>query len=105
MTTTTLNDIARQAGVSPQTVARVLSGTNKENRPSSIERAQKIRELARQLNYRPNAAARAMNNRQTQNIGVLVAARAARKVFNCACSRRRSRRLGRNRLKVAISGV
>ncbi len=74
MTIITLNDIARQAGVSPQTVARVLSGTNKENRPSSIERAQKIRELARQLNYRPNAAARAMNNRQTQNIGVLVAA-------------------------------
>ena len=73
--TATLQDIAKRLDVSPQTVARVLSGTNKENRPSSIKRAQAIRELARELNYRPNAAARAMTSRSTRNIGVLVASK------------------------------
>lgn len=73
--TATLHDIAKRLGISPQTVARVLSGTNKENRPSSIKRAMAIRQLAHEMNYRPNAAARAMTSRSTRNIGVLVASK------------------------------
>lgn len=56
----TLNDIARRANVSYMTVARVLSRQNKENRPSSIARAQHIRRVAQEMGYRPNAAARAV---------------------------------------------
>jgi LacI family transcriptional regulator len=56
----TIQDIAVRAGVSPGTVSRILNGKNKENRPTMIQRAARVRELATELGYRPNAAARSI---------------------------------------------
>jgi DNA-binding LacI/PurR family transcriptional regulator len=54
-----LVDIAREAQISPRTVARILSGRNREVWPSAVARADRVREIAKRLGYRPNAAARA----------------------------------------------
>jgi LacI family transcriptional regulator len=69
---TTLADIAREASVSRQTVMRVLSRANKETWASSTERANRIRQIAEQLGYRPNAAARATAKGQFHTIGLLL---------------------------------
>jgi DNA-binding LacI/PurR family transcriptional regulator len=53
----TLEEIAREAGVSRYTVSNVLRGRNKENWACTAERAERIRAIAERLNYRPNAAA------------------------------------------------
>jgi DNA-binding LacI/PurR family transcriptional regulator len=55
-----LKQIATEAGVSQNTVLRVLRGENKEVWPSAIRRAGEIRELAHRLGYLPNGSARAM---------------------------------------------
>lgn len=68
----TMKDIAEEAGVSIKTVSRILNGENKENWPSSIRRAQQIREIAQRLNFRPSAMARTMRTNKTQLIGVLI---------------------------------
>src|SRR5271154_5907221 len=57
----TLEDVAARAGVSPGTVSRVLNGKNKENRPAIAKRSERIRRIALQLGYRPNAAARSIS--------------------------------------------
>ncbi len=72
MSLATLKQIAQEAGVSVQTVANVLSRRNKERWASVAERAKRIREIAARLDYRPNAAAKSMRTRQTQQIGVLI---------------------------------
>ncbi|MEO0963991.1 MAG: LacI family DNA-binding transcriptional regulator [Planctomycetota bacterium] len=54
----TLQQIADEAGVTAATVSRVLNGLNKENRPSIAQRADRIRDAAQRLGYRPNQAAR-----------------------------------------------
>lgn len=67
----TIEDIARRAGVSPGTVSRVLNGLNKENRPAIARRSAKIREIAKELNYRPNHAARQMLKGRFDSVGFL----------------------------------
>lgn len=56
----TIEEIARRAGVSAGTVSRILNGKNKENRPTIAKRAKRIRRIASEMGYRPNAAARSM---------------------------------------------
>jgi DNA-binding LacI/PurR family transcriptional regulator len=56
----TIEQIAERVGVSAGTVSRVLNGKNKENRPAIARRADRIRRIANELGYRPNAAARQM---------------------------------------------
>ena len=68
----TLKTIAEKAGVSVHAVSRVLNGQNKENRPSAIARAEKIRTIARELGYRPNAAAQAMKQGAFKSIMLLM---------------------------------
>jgi DNA-binding LacI/PurR family transcriptional regulator len=52
----TLNDVARLAGVSYQTVSWVIN-----NHPSVAEKTrQRVLEVIRELNYRPNHAARSL---------------------------------------------
>ncbi len=68
----TLRQIAEEAGVSVQTVANVLQGRNKEHWPSVAERAKQIRAIAARLDYRPNAAAKSMRTRRSQQIGILI---------------------------------
>lgn len=63
----TMSDVARLAGVSPQTVSRVL------NRHPSVTPAtrDRVQEAAKLLRYRPNASARALATRRTMNLGVV----------------------------------
>ena len=60
-------DVARLAGVSQQTVSRVVNGS-----PNVAPEIRERVELAiRQLRYRRNPAARALANGQTMNIGIV----------------------------------
>lgn len=56
----TLQQIADQAGVTRSQVSRVLNGRYKENRPAIARRAENIRQIAQNLGYRPNLAARSV---------------------------------------------
>jgi len=55
-----LDDIAKVAGVSRHTVARILNGKRQERWPSKQEQGDRIRRLAEEMGYRPNASARAL---------------------------------------------
>ncbi len=68
----TLKEIAQRAGVSIPTVSRVLRGQAKETWPVMAKRAAVIRDIAAELNFRPNAAARAIRSQRTHQVGVLV---------------------------------
>ncbi len=62
-----MNDVARLAGVSHQTVSRVLN-----NHPSvRDETRERVLQAVRQLNYRPNALARGLAGRRSRVIGVV----------------------------------
>jgi len=60
-------DVARLAGVSHQTVSRVLN-QHPNVRPQTRE---KVLAAIRELGYRPNAAARALVTRRTHTLGVI----------------------------------
>jgi DNA-binding LacI/PurR family transcriptional regulator len=62
-------DVARLAGVSHQTVSRVLN-EHPNVRPHTRE---KVLEAIRALAYRPNAAARTLVTRRTHTVGVITA--------------------------------
>ncbi len=64
-----IRDVARLAGVSHQTVSRVLND-HPSIRPETRER---IVQVMAQLNYRPNRAARALVTSRSQTIGILAA--------------------------------
>ena len=69
---TSLKDIAKKVGVSIPLVSYVLGDKAKENRVSE-ETAEKIRKVAKELNYRPNLSARSLKTNRTRTIGVIVA--------------------------------
>ncbi|GAB2884237.1 LacI family DNA-binding transcriptional regulator [Nocardioides pacificus] len=60
-------DVARLAGVSHQTVSRVVNGQS-NLRPATRER---VEQAIRQLGYRPNTLARALVTRRSGTIGVI----------------------------------
>ena len=60
-------DVARLAGVSHQTVSRVING-QPNLRPATRER---VEQAIRQLGYRPNSAARALVTQRSGTIGVI----------------------------------
>ncbi len=57
-----IRKVAAKAGVSPRTVRRVLTGGNKESRPSSIRNAARVRAVAEEMGFLLNGAARAMRS-------------------------------------------
>jgi len=57
---TIIDKIAKKANVSKCTVYRALKGQSKENWASTKSRSDKIRKIALDLGYRPNAAARSV---------------------------------------------
>ena len=57
---TVIDKIAKKANVSKCTVYRALKGQSKENWASTKSRSDKIRKIALELGYRPNAAARSV---------------------------------------------
>ncbi len=65
---TTLADIAMEVGVSKMTVSRAIN-----NHPAiSVETRERILEVARRLNYRPNQHARALSTNRSYLIGLIV---------------------------------
>ena len=64
----TMADVAREAGVSTGTVSNVLSGARRVA-PGTLR---KVERAIRELDYRPNFAARSLMRRQTMTVGMIV---------------------------------
>ncbi len=64
----TIRDIARRLGVAPSTVSRALRGEGR----ISAEMRERVRQMACELGYIPNAHARALATRATYTIGVVI---------------------------------
>ncbi len=65
-----ISDVAKRAGVHPSTVSRVLS--NDLNGRTSPQVADRIKEIAQKLDYRPNPIAASMRTKSTRTIGFIV---------------------------------
>ena len=65
----TIYDIAKEAGVSPATVSRVLT-KNAKVRP---EKREKVEALIAKYNFKPNVLAKGLADTRTKTIGVLAA--------------------------------
>lgn len=63
-----MQDVARDAGVSPQTVSRVVNGSTAVKSSTT----QRVQDSMRRLGYRPNYAARALKHGRFKDIGVLL---------------------------------
>lgn len=68
-----LVDIAEHVGMSRRAVSAVLLGTGGTRVGVSAEKAEKIREVAAQMGYRPNFAARQLVGKRSHTYGLLVA--------------------------------
>ncbi|MCE5003846.1 catabolite control protein A [Staphylococcus chromogenes] len=66
--TVTIYDVAREARVSMATVSRVVNG-NQNVKPETRE---KVNEVIKRLNYRPNAVARGLASKKTTTVGVII---------------------------------
>lgn len=64
----TITDIARQAGVSPSTVSRVLNGT----KPVAVDKRALVLAAVERLQYRPNEVARGLARGRSMTVGVVV---------------------------------
>lgn len=64
----TLEDVARAAGVGPMTVSRTING----HPYVADETAKRVRAAIRQLDYRPNHAARILMGQLSRSIGLIV---------------------------------
>nr|BFF20473.1 hypothetical protein GCM10025730_39940 [Promicromonospora thailandica] len=64
----TISDVAALAGVSPGAVSKVFNGTGRISEAT----AERIREAARKLSWRPNAAAIALRTARAQAIGLVL---------------------------------
>ena len=64
----TIKEVAKEANVSTSTVSRVISDS-----PQISEKTkEKVREVIKNLNYKPNAIARSLANKKTRIIGVVL---------------------------------
>ena len=74
----TIKEVAKAANVSTSTVSRVISDS-----PQISEKTkEKVREVIKQLNYKPNAIARSLANKKTRIIGVVLPNEAQDLSFN-----------------------
>ncbi|MGD8457565.1 MAG: LacI family DNA-binding transcriptional regulator [Anaerolineales bacterium] len=64
----TLADVAKEAGVSPQTVSRAINDKGE----ISTETKERILEIAQRLGFRPNYIARSLVKKQTTTLGIIV---------------------------------
>src|SRR6516164_5161132 len=63
-----LTDVAKRAGVSPITASRFFRNPG----ALSISKRERVESAARELNYVPNLAARALASQRSEVIGVLI---------------------------------
>src|SRR5690606_10664118 len=68
LTKVTIKDVAYECGVSTATVSRVLNNKGY----ASPEVKEKVREVAKRLNYQPNAIARSLKMDRTYTIGIII---------------------------------
>lgn len=66
---TTIEDIAKAAGVHPASVSRALRGIDKK---VSAQTREKIERIAKEMGYRPNVVAASLRTKQTNLIGIVV---------------------------------
>lgn len=66
-----LTDVARKAGVSAMAVSHVINGTGKGVVRVSAKQAEKIRRIARSMDYSANQSARALRGNTLETVGVL----------------------------------
>lgn len=64
----TINDVAKEAGVSITTVSRVING----NYPVKQETKDRVEQAVKKLKFRPNQMARSLIKKRTSVIGVIV---------------------------------
>jgi LacI family transcriptional regulator len=65
----TIAEVAREAGVSSQTVSRVIN-----NRPDvAPETRQRVQQVIKRLGYQPSAIARSLASRRTRTLGLITA--------------------------------
>lgn len=64
-----IHDVAKRANVSIATVSRVL---NSSDHKVSAKTAEKVRRAVEELDYRPNAVARALQINKTMTVGVII---------------------------------
>jgi LacI family transcriptional regulator len=64
----TLKDLAATLGVSVSTVSKAL----KDSPEISKDTIMRVKEIAKELNYRPNTLALSLKNRKTKTIGVII---------------------------------
>ncbi|ACU73785.1 transcriptional regulator, LacI family [Catenulispora acidiphila DSM 44928] len=69
-----IGEIARRAGVARSTVSYALSG----KRPVSVETRRRIQLVIDELDYRPNASARALKEGRTRTVGLVIPPAGAR---------------------------
>jgi DNA-binding LacI/PurR family transcriptional regulator len=72
-----IGEIAKRAGVSRSTVSYALSG----KRNVSAETRARVQEVIEELNYRPNASARALKEGRTRTIGLVIPPAARRLTY------------------------
>ncbi|MBQ8769436.1 MAG: LacI family DNA-binding transcriptional regulator [Oscillospiraceae bacterium] len=73
----TIDDIARDLGVSKTTVSRAISG---KGRISAATRS-RVMEYAGKCNYRPSAAAKGLAERRTRNLMLVIAGNSTHKII------------------------
>lgn len=64
----TIKDVAKQAGVSPATVSRVIA----DNPRISVKTKEKVREVMKELGYYPNFQARNLAAKNSRTLGVIM---------------------------------
>ena len=67
---TTLRDIANRSGLSVPTVSRILNPNSITQIRPRDRNIKLVREIADELDYSPNAAARSLASNRTGNIGL-----------------------------------
>ena len=68
----TIKDVAERAGVPVRMAARALSGTTLGKRRDARERAERIRQAAKELGYCPSEIAVSLTRGRTRTLGLLL---------------------------------
>jgi LacI family transcriptional regulator len=68
--TSTITDVAREAGVSVSTVSHVVNGT----RRVAPATARAVQAVIDSIGYRPNVLARALRTASTRTVGIAISA-------------------------------